>query len=117
MKSKCKTLSSCGVLLLILTQTSSVVEPQKENSSFLSQMALPPPFANHSHEIQINSIPPPLDLNGKLPFSVWLNGKQLTLDSEKLKEVKKILGIKEENPNSIAGIHSGMQWLKPRNLK
>jgi len=116
MKSKCKLLILVAILFVALSQTSSVVEKTQE-PILISGMHFPPPFANHRHEIQINSIPPPLDINGKLPFTVWVNGKQLHLNGKKLQGLKKYLGLKQENPNSIADIHSGKGWLRPRILK
>ena len=117
MKSKCKILILGAILLLVFTQTSSIVEEKQKNILFAADIKLPPPFANHRHEIQINSIPPPLDVNGKLPFTVWVNGKQLYLDGKKLQGLKEYLGLEEENPNNIADIHSGKGWLQPRILK
>ena len=116
MKSKCKILVFCSILFVALPQTRSIVEKTQE-PTLISEMYLPPPFASHRHEIQINSIPPPLDVNGRLPFTVWVNGKQLHLDGKKLQGLKEYLSLKQENPNSIADIHSGKGWLRPRILK
>ena len=117
MKSKCKILILGAILLLVFSQTSSVVEEKQKNILFAAGIKLPPPFANHRHEIQINSIPPPLNVNGKLPFTVWVKGKKLHLDSKKLQGLKEYLSREEENANNIADIHSGKGWLRPRILK
>jgi len=64
-------------------------------------------------EIQINRIPHPFDMNGEIPFSVWVDGKRSQLSNTQIKQLAKSLNIKSQAPNNTAKIHSGEGWIYP----
>lgn len=73
----------------------------------------PPNFIPNIKDIQINSIPNPLNLNGHLPYVVWVDGKRLPLNSFEVKALAKSLNIPYKEPENTAKIHSGEGWLFP----
>lgn len=64
-------------------------------------------------QIQINSIPHPFNVNGEIPFSVWVNGKRSQLNNSQIKQLAKSLNIKFQSPNNTAEIHQGAGWQYP----
>lgn len=81
--------------------------------------SLPPSFIPSIEdvaEIQVNPIPHPFNLNGHLPFAVWVNGKQLKLDHKSSKDIANFLGLKFTQPEDTAEIHSGEGWLYPLDI-
>lgn len=88
------------------------IPPPPPPPSF-SPTSSPPNFTPNISEIQINRIPSPLNVNGNLPYAVWVDGKRLPLNSVELKELAKSLNIKYEQPPNTAKIHSGEGWLYP----
>jgi hypothetical protein len=76
----------------------------------------PPSFIPSIYEvkdIQINRIPHPLNVDGNLPYVVWVDGKRLPLNSNEVKLLAKSLGLKFEQPKDTARIHSGDGWMRP----
>jgi len=66
-------------------------------------------------EIQINPIPHPLNINGMIPYVVWIDGKRADL---KPLEVRK-LALSLDLPLNVRGtaeMHAGAGWLEPHNL-
>jgi hypothetical protein len=66
-------------------------------------------------EIQINPIPHPLNINGMLPYVVWIDGKRANLNPL---EVRK-LALSLDLPLNVRGtpeMHAGAGWLEPHTL-
>lgn len=64
--------------------------------------------------IQVNSLPHPFNVNGTMPYQVWVNGERLPLNGNKAKEIVKLLDIGPfEQPKDTAELHSGAGWLQP----
>jgi len=68
-------------------------------------------------EIQINPLPHPFNLDGHMPYAVWVNGKKLPLNSVETRSLAKALNLKFEQPKDTAEIHSGAGWQFPLFLK
>ena len=68
-----------------------------------------------TNEIQINSIPHPLNINGWNPYVVWVNGERLNLNTLQVRELAISLGL----PLDVVAtpeMHAGAGWTKPLNL-
>lgn len=95
------------------TQNASVTaEPDavKPKAGPFSLGAQPPPTPG----VQVNSLPHPFNLNGSMPYQVWVNGKRLPLNSERANEIVGLLDLEPfEQPEDTAEIHSGAGWLRP----
>jgi len=63
--------------------------------------------------IQVNRIPHPFNLNGRLPFQVWVDGEQVPLDINEVKDMIEVLNIKFTQPKDTKEIHSGAGWIFP----
>ncbi len=61
--------------------------------------------------IEINSIPPPFNLNGHNPYVVWMNGKRITLPKKDLLLLVDKVGKKNIPIANHDDIHRG--WLFP----
>lgn len=81
----------------------------------------PPPLFQPSvsdlAEIQINPLPHPFNVNGNIPYAVWVNGKRLNLTSVEIKAVARSLNLEFEQPINTAQIHAGEGWIFPLSLK
>lgn len=64
-------------------------------------------------EVQINPLPHPFNLNGNVPYAIWVNGKRLSLNNTQVKELAHALNLKFKQPKGTAQIHSGEGWLHP----
>lgn len=67
-------------------------------------------------EVQINPIPHPFNLNGSIPYVVWVNGERLPLNSIQVRELAQSLNLKFEQPKDTAEIHNGAGWQRPLEL-
>tara|TARA_B100002019_G_scaffold287061_1_gene298474 strand:- start:430 stop:762 length:333 start_codon:yes stop_codon:yes gene_type:complete len=66
---------------------------------------------NHPVAVEINSVPPPFDMNGYYPYVVWVNGKRINLPKKDLLMFVDKFG-KDNIPKVTAkDIHQG--WLYP----
>jgi hypothetical protein len=74
-----------------------------------------PPFSELTR-IQINPIPHPFNLNGDVPYAVWLNGEKLNLSSKEVRALAASLNLKFKQPTNTAQIHNGEGWLSPLQL-
>ena len=64
--------------------------------------------------IQVNSLPHPFNLNGTLPYQVWVDGERLPLRGEKVDKIIELLDLGEfKQPEDTAEIHNGEGWLRP----
>ena len=80
----------------------------------------PPPFIpsmKEVAEIQINPLPHPFNVNGTLPYAVWVNGEKLILNHVQTQALTKSLNLEFKQPENTAEIHSGEGWLFPLDLK
>lgn len=105
------------IILLLFRESDSQKIEEPEEISVAGFVEIPPPFLRNSNEIQINSIPSPLNFDGRFPFAIWLNGEQIPADSSQIKKIKEILNLQEVDSSEIAEIHNGRGWLRPRNLE
>ena len=70
--------------------------------------------ATTSPGIQVNSLPHPFNLNGTMPYQVWVNGERLPLNGDKAKQIVDLLDLGPfEQPEDTGEIHSGAGWLTP----
>jgi len=65
--------------------------------------------------MEINSVPPPFDLNGRSPYVLWVNGVKTDLPMEDLVYLVNKVGLEDIKPIGIADIHQG--WLWPHFVK
>ena len=83
--------------------------------------SLPPPSftpdINDIKEIQVNRLPHPFNLNGHMPYAIWVDGEKLALDSHELKSLATALNLKFTQPEDTAEIHNGEGWLFPKKIK
>lgn len=81
--------------------------------------SLPPSFIpslTDISEIQLNPIPHPFNINGELPFAVWIDGKRLPMNRKLSKDFANFLGLKFTQPKNTAEIHNGEGWLYPLDI-
>ena len=94
-------------------------QTNKTEQKITELSAPPPPFVPSillNKEIQINRLPHPFNLDGTMPYAVWVDGKRLPLNSKELKSLELALDLEFAQPENTAEIHSGEGWLFPRNL-
>jgi len=78
--------------------------------------SMPPnfiPSASELVDIQVNPIPAPFNLNGSMPYAIWVNGKLLPMSPKLSTDVARALNLKFTQPKDTAKIHSGEGWLYP----
>lgn len=66
-------------------------------------------------EIQINPIPHPLNLNGSIPYVIWIDGKRARLNPGEVRKLAVSLGL----PLNVRGtpeMHAGAGWHQPLDL-
>lgn len=64
--------------------------------------------------VQVNSLPHPFNLDGRMPYQVWVNGERLPLNGDKAKQIVSLLDLGPfEQPEDTAEIHSGAGWMRP----
>ena len=84
---------------------------------------LPPPPPNFTPtkqsvlNIQVNPIPHPFNLNGTIPYAIWVNGKPLPMSYDLSQNVAQALRLEFKQPKDTAKIHSGEGWLYPLKIK
>jgi len=61
--------------------------------------------------IEINSIPPPFDVNGRFPYVVWVNGKRVDMPQKDILVLVEKIGKENIKPSNNKDIHIG--WLTP----
>jgi len=67
-------------------------------------------------EIQINSIPHPFNVNGNIPYCIWINGERLTLNRIQAETLVNSLNLRFTQLKNTAEIHNGAGWIRPLNL-
>ena len=73
-------------------------------------------FAAKYKEVQINRLPHPFNLNGSIPYAIWVDGKKLKLNPKETRALAESLNLKFEQPEDTAEIHSGEGWLFPKKI-
>ena len=68
----------------------------------------PPPYPV---AVEINSVPPPFDMNGYNPYVVWMNGKRVNLPKKDVILLVNQVGEDNIPPADMRDIHRG--WLFP----
>jgi hypothetical protein len=82
-------------------------------SGCLSQTVLMEAFQDSETEpvlMEINSVPPPFDLNGRAPYVLWVNGVKTDLPKEDLEYLVAKVGVENIKPIRIVDIHQGWLW-------
>ena len=83
---------------------------EKKTPSLFTLGASEPPAPG----VQVNSLPHPFNLNGSMPYQVWVNGERLPLKGDKAKQIVDLLDLEPfEQPEDTKEIHSGAGWLRP----
>lgn len=59
--------------------------------------------------IEINSIPPPFDVNGRRPYAVWVNGQRVDMPKKDIMALVNKIGKENIKPADTNDIHRG--WL------
>ena len=98
-----------NVVLLAVTITNENQLPQNTHNNRLQA-------ASTNKEVQINRLPHPFNVNGSLPFQVWIDGQRLPMNSKAAKAIVDGLDLQFEQPTNTAAIHSGAGWLRPLNI-
>ena len=89
--------------------TTTTNEPLPFNNSLRGLQA-----AQVTPGVQVNSLPHPFNLNGSMPYQVWVNGERLPLNGDKANQIVELLDIGPfEQPKDTFEIHSGAGWLRP----
>ena len=98
----------------------------KVNTSFFPPPPPPPPnifptttppnYIPKFKNIQVNTIPHPFNVNGQLPFAVWIDGQRLPINSSESRMIVKTLDVEFKQPKSTAQIHQGEGWLYPLDI-
>lgn len=63
-------------------------------------------------DVQVNRLPHPFNLNGSLPFQVWVDGERMPLNDDRAKKIIKILDLNFTQPTDPK-LHSGVGWMFP----
>lgn len=88
------------------TNSTSVVDP--------TEIFKPTGRLQAAPGVQVNSLPHPFNLDGRMPYQVWVNGERLPLNGDKAKQIVNLLDLGPfEQPKDTAEIHSGAGWLRP----
>jgi len=87
--------------------------PWEDTSSFPSST----PKSAYMGTIQVNKLPFPFNLDGTMPYQVWVDGEPLQLKSEQADQIIDALGLARGDdfiqPENTAEIHSGAGWQFP----
>ena len=67
-------------------------------------------------EIQVNRLPHPFNVNGQMPYQVWVDGERVPMNAQESRDVIKALNLKFVQPDDTAAIHSGAGWMRPLKL-
>ncbi len=67
--------------------------------------------------LQVNPIPHPFNLNGTIPYAIWVNGEALPMSHSLSQSIAKALSLEFIQPKNTAQIHNGEGWLYPLDIK
>jgi hypothetical protein len=100
---------ACNIVLMTIVITNHKPRQFDEIQNNRLQAAI-------NKEIQVNRLPHPFNVNGSMPFQVWVDGERLPLNSMAAKTIVDGLGLQFEQPKGTAALHSGAGWLQPLNI-
>ena len=63
---------------------------------------------SYNQEIQVNRLPHPFNVNGMIPYQVWVDGKHVPLGSEMCRVITEALNLKFVQPEQQHNC-----WLEP----
>ena len=101
----------CALIALSSCTTTSTKDIASINEP--TPPSLPQSLIPVDADIQINSIPHPFNLNGNMPYAVWVDGRRLALSMQETQSLAKSLNIKFTQPKDTAEIHMGNGWQRP----
>lgn len=113
---------SINCVLLVLLITSNMHESDVENHQHSAATNVIETFPSGGLRaatpmapgVQVNSLPHPFNLDGRMPYQVWVNGERLPLNGDKAKQIVSLLDLGPfEQPKDTAEIHSGAGWMRP----
>ena len=111
---------NCVLLVLLITSNmhESDVEKYEHNADSNVTKSFPAGGLRAASPVapgvQVNSLPHPFNLNGRMPYQVWVNGERLPLNGDKAKQIVSLLDLGPfEQPEDTAEIHSGAGWMRP----
>ena len=67
--------------------------------------------------LQVNPIPHPFNLNGTIPYAIWVNGEPLPMSYSLSQSIAKALSLEFKQPKNTAQIHNGEGWLYPLKIE
>jgi hypothetical protein len=122
--------SLVAVLSLALTKayfidknaSQPVAIPPPVNKDIVSESLLeeyPGTSASSAYKgtIQVNKLPFPFNVDGTMPYQVWVDGKRVPLKSEQADQIVDALDLAKGKefvqPDNTAEIHAGAGWIFP----
>ena len=75
------------------------------------------PYLGQGSEVQINPLPHPFNLNGTMPYAVWVDGEKLNLTPKQTQDLTQSLNLEFKQPENTEAIHNGEGWLAPLDLE
>ena len=82
------------------------------------------PKSAYKGTIQVNKLPFPFNLDGSMPYQVWVDGERLPLNGDQADRIVDALELAKGKdfiqPENTAEIHAGAGWqfpLPPQNLQ
>lgn len=67
--------------------------------------------------IQVNRLPAPFNIDGGMPFQVWVDGTPLPVNGRVSRDIVAKLNLEFEQPIQSPAIMSGDGWLRPKTLE
>lgn len=91
----------------------SSTPPWEDESMFPSNT----PMSAYKGTIQVNKIPFPFNVNGSMPYQVWVDGERVPLKSTQSEQIIDALELAKGKdfvqPENTAEIHAGAGWQVP----
>ena len=115
--------ANAALFIVLLSQVTTERTRVDSNSTSYRPLEIQPrslsaePIPRRAPEIQVNRLPHPLNVNGMLPYQVWVDGKRVKLNSPEAKTIIKALDLNFTQPVSTPEIHAGAGWLHPFELQ
>tara|TARA_Y100000356_G_C11110038_1_gene209112 strand:- start:164 stop:544 length:381 start_codon:yes stop_codon:yes gene_type:complete len=106
----CITLALCMFCGCATTHKPVSIE-RNTNIETYKEVSIEPPLL-----VEINSVPPPFDVKGHIPYVLWINGMHISRPDQKaLSAIVNKIGRENIPPINTKDIHKG--WLEPRFVK
>ena len=105
---------------------SAPIPTKKELHSIFDRDMYPgsTPKSAYKGTIQVNKLPFPFNMNGTMPYQVWVDGERLPLNGDQADRIIDALELAKGDsfvqPDDTAEIHAGAGWqfpLPPQNLQ